>query len=60
MGLLSFSRSQGALEYLMNYGWAIIVVMIVGGSMWQMGIISLSHDKVVVEGFEDIKTISHT
>jgi len=29
---------QGAMEYLMTYGWAILVVIIVGVVLWQMGL----------------------
>jgi hypothetical protein len=32
-----YSRAQGALEYLMTHGWAILVVMVVGGVLWQWG-----------------------
>ena len=31
-------KGQGAMEYLMTYGWAILVVMIVGVVLWQLGI----------------------
>ncbi|ODS42473.1 MAG: hypothetical protein MSIBF_03905 [Candidatus Altiarchaeales archaeon IMC4] len=31
-------KGQGAMEYLMTYGWAILVVMIVGIVLWQLGI----------------------
>jgi len=34
-------RGQGAMEYLMTYGWAILVVMVVGIVMWQLGIFNL-------------------
>jgi len=34
-------RGQGALEYLMTYGWAILVVMAIGVAMWQLGIFNL-------------------
>lgn len=33
-------KGQGAMEYLMTYGWAILVVIIVGVVLWQMGIFS--------------------
>ena len=32
------NKGQGAMEYLMTYGWAILVVMIVGVVLWQLGI----------------------
>lgn len=34
-------KGQGAMEYLMTYGWAILVVMVVGIVMWQLGIFNL-------------------
>jgi hypothetical protein len=33
-------KGQGAMEYLMTYGWAILVVIIVGVVLWQMGVFS--------------------
>jgi len=30
-------KGQAALEYLMTYGWAILVILIVGVVLWQMG-----------------------
>ncbi|MFH1788404.1 MAG: hypothetical protein ABH834_03380 [Candidatus Altiarchaeota archaeon] len=37
----SRAHGQGAMEYLMTYGWAILVVMAVGVAMWQLGIFNL-------------------
>ncbi len=34
-------RGQGALEYLMTYGWAILVVMVVGITMWHLGMFNM-------------------
>jgi len=28
------------MEYLMTYGWAILIIIVVGISMWQMGLFS--------------------
>lgn len=30
-------RGQGAVEYMMTYGWAILVVLVAGVFMWQYG-----------------------
>lgn len=38
MKFLGNKKGQGAMEYLMTYGWAILVVMIVGVVLWQLGI----------------------
>jgi len=48
-------RGQGAMEYLMTYGWAILVVMIVGIVMWQLGIFNIGGTTVTMTGFPRIK-----
>ena len=48
-------KGQGAMEYLMTYGWAILVVMIVGIVMWQLGIFNLGSTSVTSSGFPKIK-----
>lgn len=49
------NKGQGAMEYLMTYGWAILVVMIVGIVMWQLGIFSLGPRTITSTGFSKIK-----
>jgi len=48
-------KGQGAMEYLMTYGWAILVVMIVGIVMWQLGIFNLGGTTLTSTGFAKIK-----
>jgi hypothetical protein len=49
-------RGQGAMEYLMTYGWAILVVMVVGIVMWQLGIFNLGGvTATTASGFPRIK-----
>lgn len=48
-------KGQGAMEYLMTYGWAILVVMIVGIVMWQLGIFNMGSTSVTSTGFAKIK-----
>jgi hypothetical protein len=48
-------RGQGAMEYLMTYGWAILVVMIVGIVMWQLGIFNMGSTSVTATGFSRLK-----
>ena len=31
-------KGQGAMEYLMSYGWALIIVLIVGIILWNSGV----------------------
>jgi len=47
-----FKKSQAAMEFLMTYGWAILVVLIVIGVFWQMGIFNTMFvpEKCVIGG----------
>ncbi len=33
-------RNQSAMEYLMTYGWAILIVAVILGALWSLGIFS--------------------
>lgn len=50
-------KGQGAMEYLMTYGWAILVVMIVGVVLWQLGIFNLGGQTKTMTGFGAVKPI---
>ena len=50
-------KGQGAMEYLMTYGWAILVVMIVGIVMWQLGIFNMGSTSVTASGFSKLKPL---
>ncbi|MCD6522585.1 MAG: hypothetical protein J7K68_02465 [Candidatus Diapherotrites archaeon] len=45
-------KAQGAMEYLMTYGWAILVVIIVGIVLWQSGVFGTSSGGV--SGFDKL------
>ncbi len=47
-------KGQAALEYLMTYGWAIIVIMVVGLVLWQMGIFTPDATPPGCNGFSQI------
>jgi len=34
------SKGQAALEYLLSYGWAILIVIIVGAALYSLGVFS--------------------
>ncbi len=53
-------KGQGAMEYLMTYGWAIMVVMIVGVVLWQMGIFKIGSGGKGQTGFSQVKVLDHT
>jgi len=51
------TKGQGAMEYLMTYGWAILVVIIVGVVLWQMGIFSGGSTSATFTGFGPLKPV---
>ncbi|MBN2250495.1 MAG: hypothetical protein JW724_00290 [Candidatus Altiarchaeota archaeon] len=46
------------MEYLMTYGWAILVVMIVGVVLWQLGVFTVGTEQVVTTGWAKLKPLS--
>ena len=55
---MTTKKGQGAMEYLMTYSWAILVVMMVGIAMWQLGIFSLGGTTATTStGFNRIKPL---
>lgn len=53
-------KGQGAMEYLMTYGWAILVVMIVGVVLWQLGIFGPSSSVNTCRGFSKVKVFDNS
>jgi len=54
------NKGQGAMEYLMTYGWAILVVMIVGVVLWQLGIFKIGQTTTTFTGFSKLQPLSQT
>jgi hypothetical protein len=52
---MNYRKAQGAMEYLMTYGWAILVIMVVGIVMWNMGIFNMGGGTTTYTGFTTIK-----
>ena len=51
---------QAALEYLNTYGWAVLVVLVVGIVLWQMGIFGSHADVNRAIGFNKIQVLELT
>jgi hypothetical protein len=49
---------QAAFEYLMSYSWAILAVMAVGITFWQIGVLGNSDDLITSMGFTYFRLIS--
>ena len=51
-------KGQGAMEYLMTYGWAILVVMIVGVVLWQLGVFKVGQTSTTTTGWAKLSPLS--
>ncbi len=51
-------KSQSALEYLMTYGWAILIIVIVAAVLYSFGIFSPSSVPSTVTGFSGLGSIT--
>lgn len=51
------ARGQAALEYLMTYGWAILILLIVGIALWQMGVFNAPATPPGCSGFSQLVPI---
>ncbi|MCL5017640.1 MAG: DUF2341 domain-containing protein [Candidatus Parvarchaeota archaeon] len=52
-------KSQSALEYMMTYGWAILVIVIVAAVLYSLGIFSPSSSlSTTITGFANLGTVN--
>ena len=51
---LKDKKAQAALEYLVTYGWAILIILVVGLVLWQMGIFNRISTPPNCVGFSQI------
>jgi hypothetical protein len=52
-------KSQSALEYMMTYGWAILIIVIVAGVLYSLGIFSPSSSlSSTVTGFSNLGSVA--
>ncbi len=54
---LNRKRGQAAVEYLQNYGFAILVVVIMGVALWQLGVFNIAPKVNVATGFKTIRVL---
>lgn len=57
---LTERKGQGAFEYIMNYGWAIIIILIIGIAMWYLGAFNIEQTSATFSGFSVIKPLMTT
>ena len=53
-------KGQGALEYLMTYGWALLVIVVVGAALYGLGVLNPStYAKAACTGFVYFNHVDH-
>lgn len=52
-------KGQAAVEYLTTYGWAILVTLVVGVALWQMGAFKPPSTPPGCTGFSQVTPIDH-
>ncbi|MCL5101065.1 MAG: hypothetical protein M1348_00435 [Candidatus Parvarchaeota archaeon] len=56
---LSSRHSQSALEYMMTYGWAILIIVIVAAGLYSLGIFSPTNSaSTSITGFTGLETLT--
>ncbi len=54
-------RSQSALEYMMTYGWAILIIVIVAGVLYSFGVFNPSSSaSATITGFSGLGSVQAT
>ncbi len=54
-------KGQGAIEYLVTYGWTILVAMIIGIVLWHLGVFEKGPSAVnTASGFRKIKPMEQS
>ena len=53
----SGEKGQGALEYMQTYGWSILVVMVIGIVLWQLGVFGQHGTVNAATGFAKIRVL---
>lgn len=57
--LIMTKKAQAALEYLMTYGWAILIIAIIAGALYYMNVFSSSCDSPISTGFSGVEILSN-
>ena len=53
-------KGQGAMEYLMTYGWALLVIVVVGAALFALGVLNpATYTKSQCAGFGVLQYQGH-
>jgi hypothetical protein len=53
-------KGQGAMEYLMTYGWALLVIIIVGAALFALGVLNpATYQQKTCSGFQYFTYVDH-
>ncbi|MFH1721392.1 MAG: hypothetical protein ABH950_02170 [Candidatus Altiarchaeota archaeon] len=51
------SKAQSAMEFIMSHGWALVISLSVGFTLWQLGIFSMGSGTMMASGFGQLNPI---
>lgn len=51
----SANRGQSSIEYVVSYGWAILVILVIGIVLWQLGVFTPQASTMSFSGFGKLK-----
>lgn len=54
---MGFSKGQGAFEYMMSYGWAVLVVVVLAVMLWNIGVFNPQQGSQAI-GFSIIRPVA--
>jgi len=53
-------KGQSAIEYMTTYGWAVLLILVVGMVLWQMGAFTPPSTPPGCRGFSSITVLDHS
>lgn len=57
---MTSKKGQAAIEYMMTYGWAILLILMTGVILWQMGIFNPPSPPPGCRGFSQVTVLDHS
>jgi len=57
MNLYNTVSGQGAFEYLMTYGWVVVIIVVIGATLWYIGVFDVEEKVTASSGFSKIKPL---
>lgn len=57
---MNSQKGQSAIEYMTTYGWAVLLILVVGMVLWQMGAFTPPSPPPGCRGFSSVTVLDHS